>query len=221
MDARQQNKGKVCSVDGCGRSAVAKGLCKPHYDMQRDHGRTDYQSVLMKTTKCKADGCAALARQKGLCDKHYQRLRSYGDPNHVPVKVKVNDGHCSVDGCSISAMTRGLCQTHYWAWLKYGDPTATRPLKPKQPKYPRPRGPRSFHGPCSELGCGKVATRSGRCSRHSKARASRPMLSAAAIEHIRINPQRMPPDALAERFNTTPKAVIAVQKGRNWGFLRS
>lgn len=42
---------KPCSVAGCDREAVAKGLCKPHYDMQRDHGRTDYVPVLMKATQ--------------------------------------------------------------------------------------------------------------------------------------------------------------------------
>lgn len=37
--AKEVNKGKECSVDGCRHSAFCKTLCKAHYEQVRQHGK--------------------------------------------------------------------------------------------------------------------------------------------------------------------------------------
>lgn len=250
MDARQQNIGKVCSVEGCGRSAVAKGLCKPHYDMQRAHGRTDYVPVLMNTTRCLAVGCQDLARQKGLCDRHYQRLRKYGDPNHVPAKV--SDGPCKVAGCTKQATSRGLCPAHYKAMQRHGDPTVRKNNSVRRPcavdgcgslttrtycnaheKRFKRYGDASYKPPkvsdalCSVEGCDRQAYIGTLCRPHHRA-AQRPdcapapaMLTAADVTFLQENRNVIPVEDLARLVGADVHTVIAVQAGRNWGRLAS
>jgi hypothetical protein len=132
-------------------------------------------------------------------------------------------GPCSVFGCGTPLQSRGLCSKHYKAWLRHGDPRVNKRSKPKKnPDHKPPRGPRPFQGPCSEFGCGKIATKTGRCARHNKQpEGTRPMLPPADLEHIRANQNGLTPQQLADWFRTTPSTVVAVQGGRKWGYLRS
>ena len=66
-DTRPPGK-KSCSIEGCSKKHVAKGLCNWHYQVARD-GR---QPV------CSVDGCETPERAKGLCPNHYAYLRRHG-----------------------------------------------------------------------------------------------------------------------------------------------
>lgn len=142
-----------------------------------------------------------------LCEKHDIRRRRHGDPT---VTMTKRDGlsPCAAPGCD-QLTTRKYCQAHEWRFQAYGNPLMAPPRR------------RTFQGPCAEFGCGKVATKTGRCERHSKAPDSRPMLPVADMAAIRLNADNLPPDKLADRFSTTPSTVVAVQRGRNWGYLRT
>lgn len=157
---------------------------------------------------CSMPGCGTPIYSAYLCEKHDIRRRRHGDPTITKTK---RDGlsPCAAPGCD-RLTTRKYCEDHEWRFQTYGDPLMAPP-----------RGRRTFQGPCSEPGCGRVATKTGRCERHSRNAETRPMLSVADIASIRLNAGTLPPDKLAGRFNTTPSTVVAVQRGRNWGYLRS
>lgn len=125
-------------------------------------------------------------------------------PRNAEVKT------CAAQGCD-APTTRIYCVAHERRLARHGS-AERRP----------PRGPRPFQGLCSVSGCGKVATKSGRCARHSGAPPTvRPLLSEADIMHSRANRNGPTPQQPAEWFETTPSTVAAIRGGRNWGHLRT
>ncbi len=132
-------------------------------------------------------------------------------------------GPCSLFGCGTPIYSKYLCEKHYRRWRRHGDPTVTKQKKfVHHPEHVKPRmGPRSFYGPCSEFGCGKVGMKNGKCTRHNRlAKAesdARPMLSQDEIRQIQMT-RTANAQQLAEQFSTTPRTVVAVQAGRNWGY---
>lgn len=66
---------KLCSVDGCGRKFLAKGMCQLHYSRHRkQHG-----------PKCSVEVCDNRAASRGLCVGHYKRLRN-GTKLDTPIR---------------------------------------------------------------------------------------------------------------------------------------
>jgi hypothetical protein len=157
---------------------------------------------------CSMPGCGTPIYSGYLCEKHDIRRRRHGDPTVTLRPRNSPEMPCAVPGCT-HLTTRTYCVAHEKRLKRYGSVEATPP-----------RGRRSFQGPCSEFGCGNIATQTGRCARHSKALASRPMLTAADVATIRANADGLDAQLLAERFNTTPRTIVAVKGGRDWGFLR-
>lgn len=72
---------RTCTVHGCSRPYLAKGMCSLHYQRYK----TGYgERKPPHTRQCVIDGCAS--RQQGtdgLCGKHAMRKRRYGDPHYV------------------------------------------------------------------------------------------------------------------------------------------
>lgn len=62
---------RTCSVDGCGRSRHAKGMCSLHYQRNR-------RSRENGAPKCSVDGCERGRGTRGLCPMHYQRMITTG-----------------------------------------------------------------------------------------------------------------------------------------------
>jgi hypothetical protein len=56
---------------------------------------------------------------------------------------------------------------------------------------------------------------------HGTVKASRPMLTDDALTSIRLAPETMSLQALADHYATTVTTVVAVRSGRNWGYIRS
>lgn len=56
---------RTCTIDGCDRPHLAKGLCAVHYARA-------YRNV------CLVDDCGKKVRAKGRCDTHYRQWRREG-----------------------------------------------------------------------------------------------------------------------------------------------
>lgn len=72
----------VCTIQGCGRPRVAKGLCTLHYGRVRRTGTTDApvrKNANNKGHECSVQGCGNEARALGMCEMHYTRYRLTGD----------------------------------------------------------------------------------------------------------------------------------------------
>ena len=74
----------TCTVDGCERPMLAKGLCKAHYERNRRNG-TLGQGIgpprFMRAPRfCSVEGCGRRHKTNGFCNLHYLRLLKWGDP---------------------------------------------------------------------------------------------------------------------------------------------
>ena len=67
----------LCSVSGCNKAIVGRGLCDTHYRRWRRHGVTDRLTVT--PSECSVEGCSGKHFAKGYCSKHWQRSRKYGN----------------------------------------------------------------------------------------------------------------------------------------------
>jgi hypothetical protein len=68
---------RSCSVPGCDRTHVARGLCKPHYREARANGLPLAEPVRYAPI-CSVDGCGNQQEKRGYCDKHYRRIQRKG-----------------------------------------------------------------------------------------------------------------------------------------------
>ncbi|MCD5345061.1 hypothetical protein [Agromyces sp. S2-1-8] len=72
-----------CTVVGCGRYGVIRGMCRPHYDAARyDAQRAGRQLAPVSTPvvregaePCAQGDCSSTAVSRGLCRKHYDAAR--------------------------------------------------------------------------------------------------------------------------------------------------
>lgn len=74
----------TCKEKGCQNKAIAKGMCRRHYDRNRERkirkgtwkgkGRDSYKKS--KNYKiCKVDGCKTRSSARGFCKHHYYIFR--------------------------------------------------------------------------------------------------------------------------------------------------
>lgn len=59
---------RLCSIEGCNSSVLAKGLCRRHYRNRPEASR------------CSVRGCDKSANSRGMCSAHANRLKRHGDP---------------------------------------------------------------------------------------------------------------------------------------------
>ena len=81
----------VCFETECDRPIFAGGLCRIHYNAQRQE----------RMPECSADECVEKQHAKGLCMSHYRAQREKKMPQ------------CFVNGCEKNQHTKGLCSYHY------------------------------------------------------------------------------------------------------------
>ncbi len=69
---------RTCSVAGCNRPTIARGLCTKHYQRWQRHG-DPLKTRAYEGAHCKIEGCAKPAKALGLCRAHYWRFKTHGD----------------------------------------------------------------------------------------------------------------------------------------------
>lgn len=69
----------ICSVEGCGKAHLAKGLCGKHYQRLKAKGSLTGR-VPRSECACLIAGCAQPVRARGYCIGHWRRLRVHGNP---------------------------------------------------------------------------------------------------------------------------------------------
>jgi len=129
-----------CIRVACNRKAVAKGLCKVHYnriwhrEVEMVRGRK-LRSELVEPSPatCTVPGCQRPYLAKGMCDPHYRRFRRHGDVMaDVPFHKYGDESRCSVEGCERRHRGKGFCNAHYSRWVNHGDPLAVTALGVKR-----------------------------------------------------------------------------------------
>lgn len=76
----------TCSVDGCGKKVIARGLCSMHYKRWSKSGVGDpleakrVQAYPTGATCKHPDGCTRPPRMRGWCRMHGVRVAKSGDP---------------------------------------------------------------------------------------------------------------------------------------------
>jgi hypothetical protein len=70
-----------CKIDGCGRVAVARGWCNPHYQSWYHHGDPSRGSTITTVRCCAVDGCQRPTKSDAAlyCRLHGERVRRHGD----------------------------------------------------------------------------------------------------------------------------------------------
>jgi hypothetical protein len=91
---------KVCSVEGCDREHLAKGLCSLHYG-RRKSGIPDQQPIRERRLRraCSVEGCERECRRNGYCAMHFERWKRTGivdDPARRPVRIGERYGRLEV-----------------------------------------------------------------------------------------------------------------------------
>jgi hypothetical protein len=72
---------RICSVEGCEKPYLSKGLCNAHYIRQRKHGSPSGGAYPTNNSgPCSVESCETKAWSLGYCRKHYNRLKRNGDP---------------------------------------------------------------------------------------------------------------------------------------------
>lgn len=67
----------TCSLDGCGKPHLAKGLCRMHYYRLRNTGSTDARPPAPRE-HCSVEGCPSVVKSRSFCNRHYQQWRAGG-----------------------------------------------------------------------------------------------------------------------------------------------
>lgn len=91
---------RTCSIDGCEKITVGRGLCRKHYQRWWKHG--DPLVVAAQRRRfCEVPGCDRPRFGQAMCEMHYGRVRSYGstDPRPDPRRRQMVDGQLLCSRC--------------------------------------------------------------------------------------------------------------------------
>lgn len=102
---------RTCSVDGCNKKFVAKGLCGMHYQRVRSGGSLVVERR-ERSVCCVAD-CARFVNSYGYCAMHWLRLQRSGDVADPGSFSYSETGLCTVQGCDAPHVAKGYCNMHY------------------------------------------------------------------------------------------------------------
>lgn len=157
---RKKQEPKSCSIIGCLKPMLARGLCGNHYQTARKAGSIKInRPAVINSGGCRVEGCFKPCYGGGYCSAHYNKFHKYGDPlGFSGWKKEIIESKdyrkCSVEGCNGLGRTKGLCPAHYQRFLRLGDPTKGGIMRFKRPPK------------CSVDGCDKAEVAVGYCSAH-------------------------------------------------------
>src|SRR5690349_17194171 len=93
---------EVCSVEGCDRAVVARGICRRHYARLHRTGQLEARPWRPKS-QCAVEGCERISEARGYCSLHRSRIRAHGEPGPAerlkPGREPSPRTICAVDGC--------------------------------------------------------------------------------------------------------------------------
>ena len=118
-----------CSIEGCSKTPVGRGLCSMHHRrllIHGDPGKAESSVVDPKDRICTVDGCSKPWSSKGMCELHYRRFKANGDPLIIKQGGKPRS-QCSIEECGRPAFGLGYCNMHYKRFRKHGDPVQKSP----------------------------------------------------------------------------------------------
>jgi hypothetical protein len=88
----KRGAGATCTIEGCSKKHLAKGLCQMHYGRKARQGNPSVRKVKTRTTICSViiDGvpCPDTHNSKGYCGKHYKAFKRWGDPLYTRPPAK-------------------------------------------------------------------------------------------------------------------------------------
>jgi len=131
---REDQVGRVCSYEGCGRKSYTKGLCHTHDMQMRSTGElweiNGFVRTGFKISKgnrigsvpvdaCSEPGCDTLSRHRGRCSAHHQDvMQGIIDPR-TPYDKTLKT--CSLIDCKGKyANDTGLCYRHVHTAKRFG-----------------------------------------------------------------------------------------------------
>lgn len=95
-----------CAYKNCKRPAFSRGVCRQHYDKERNR----------EMPECSVAGCKRVSSRRGMCDSHYRSSLAKRKPE------------CVVPGCESRQKAKGYCDRHYQRLVTHGHVHPTRGL---------------------------------------------------------------------------------------------
>lgn len=84
MGASTVGTEKVCTIEGCNKKAVARGLCSMHYTRElRERKKNPNALDPITGVPCKVEGCPGKVIARGLCARHYYQERRKDPEAHA------------------------------------------------------------------------------------------------------------------------------------------
>ena len=108
------NRGKLCIHEGCGRGAMAKGMCEGHYKQNRIG--QELRDLRPKASRrgsevCRIHGCERWTKSNSLCFTH-RRQQLDGIPFKEIKQTGININKTCKD-CGDPATVKGRCNRCY------------------------------------------------------------------------------------------------------------
>ena len=108
-------KERLCDVEGCYNTHMARGYCRKHYNRYIKYGNALEPSKRRRTSDpvktCNVDGCSNPSVCRNMCQKHYVRWKK--DNLITP---------CQIPGCDKPVYALYLCSSHYNHYRRHGHP---------------------------------------------------------------------------------------------------
>lgn len=117
---------RTCTIEGCGKTLLARGWCSMHYRRWRktgDPGAAESSFYRKPGLQCSVDGCEKEAATRRMCPMHYQRWRTRGNVGSSGRERMDHRGQvCAVEGCGQRRRHLEWCTSHYSQQRKTGEP---------------------------------------------------------------------------------------------------
>lgn len=133
---------KSCKAEGCGRSVVARDLCRRHYARLQRTGTLDARPW-QRQAECTVKGCENAAWSGGLCEMHRWRVRQHGEPGsaqQIRNRQRKERAPCTVEGCERPRKGKLYCHLHTERVRRTGEPGPVEPMFVKGRVKPRKDG---------------------------------------------------------------------------------